>query len=72
MSDVRVCVDASIIANVFFVQPLSAKATALVQQWAADNAQMVAPDLLVYEVLNAAHQYRRRGLLSHALEQQVN
>ncbi len=45
-----VCVDASLILNLYLPQPLSSKAEALWRQWQAQGYRFVAPSLLRYEV----------------------
>jgi predicted nucleic acid-binding protein len=54
-------VDASVILSAFFPDEAQAQAQALVRDHVTGQAELVAPELLVYEVTNAVVQAQRRG-----------
>jgi len=59
-----VIVDASVILDAFFPDEEQAEAQALIRDHVIGHLQLVAPDLLPYEVTNAVVQARRRGRIS--------
>lgn len=63
MSTSLICVDANLVIRLLVVASDSQVVT-LWQGWRRSGAQLVAPALLHYELVNGIHQYRRRGELS--------
>jgi predicted nucleic acid-binding protein len=58
-----VCVDASLVVRLL-IGPQSEKVTFLVDKWAQERRDLVAPSLTYYEVLNAFYQYEKHGKMS--------
>jgi len=59
-----VIVDASVILAAFFPDEEQTEAQALIRDHVIGRLQLVAPNLLLYEVTNAVVQARRRGRIS--------
>ena len=57
-------VDASVILSAFFPDEEQAQAQALIREHVIGHVDLVAPTLLLYEVINAVVQARRRGRIS--------
>lgn len=57
-------VDASVILAAFFPDEEQTEAQALIRDHVIGRLQLVAPNLLLYEVTNAVVQARRRGRIS--------
>jgi len=60
-----VIVDASVILGAYFPDEIQERAQALVRDHVIERIQLVAPDLLSYEVTNAVVQAERRGRISN-------
>ena len=58
-----VCVDASVILR-YILQPKNDAIQKLWQSWISEEASLVAPSLLFYEVTNALYQQQRNKVLS--------
>lgn len=58
-----VCVDASLVVRLL-IGPQKENIRFLLDGWARDHRDMVAPGLIRYEVLNALYQYEKHGKLS--------
>jgi predicted nucleic acid-binding protein len=58
-----VCVDASVILR-YVLQPKNDGIQKLWQSWISEEASLVAPSLLFYEVTNALYQQQRNKVLS--------
>ena len=59
-----VCVDASLILNVYLPQPLSNKAEVLWRQWQSQGYRFVAPTLFRYEVTTVLRRHVHFGRLT--------
>ena len=57
-------VDASVILSAFLPDEAQAQAQALIREHVIGQGQLVAPTLLLYEVVNAVVQAQRRGRIS--------
>ncbi|MFH1176342.1 MAG: type II toxin-antitoxin system VapC family toxin [Acidobacteriota bacterium] len=58
-----VCVDASLVVRLLVADSLSERVAAIFAGWAEEARELVAPGLLRYEVVNAAHRLVRAGRL---------
>ena len=58
-----VCLDAGVLVRVVAFPDYTAAQT-LWQQWIREERQVIAPDLLLYEVTNALYQYQKRGMMT--------
>jgi predicted nucleic acid-binding protein len=61
----RICVDASVVVRLV-VFPNHATIQAIWQQWMRERQEIIAPALMLYEVINALHQYYRQKMLTEA------
>ena len=64
-------VDASVILRAFFADEQQDRAQALIRDHVTGHLQLVAPDLLVYEVANGVVQARRRGRISQEQAEEI-
>lgn len=64
MTSSTVCVDASIVLNLWLDQPLSAKARDLWQTWNTLRSRLVAPSLFRYEVTAVFRRSVHLGLIA--------
>jgi predicted nucleic acid-binding protein len=64
MRNSSICVDASLVVRLV-VRPDDSVVQSLWEQWSAESRPLVAPSLLLYEVTNALHRYRRSGDLTN-------
>jgi predicted nucleic acid-binding protein len=58
-----VCVDASLVVRLL-IGPQKENIRSLLDEWAQEHRDMVAPGLIRYEILNALYQYEKHGKLS--------
>jgi predicted nucleic acid-binding protein len=61
-----ICVDASVVVRLVVLGEASRAVTALWRGWLDAEEDLVAPDLLHYEVTNALHRYVAAGALSES------
>ena len=64
-------VDASVILSAFFPDEEQAQAQALIREHVIGRVELVAPDLLLYEVTNAVVQARRRERINDEQAQNI-
>ena len=64
-------VDASVILSAFFPDEAQPQAQVLIREHVLGHMELVAPDLLLYEVTNGVIQARRRGRISDEQVEQI-